>query len=99
MLILPSDTARVLGISLNTVLQHLKKFRRSRLNIAFYMTDVWSLYKVLLSATSHVVSKKYTQRIERNNLNLRTYIKRLTRRTICFSKSAEMHANIIGRYF
>jgi IS1 family transposase len=70
----------------------------SQFNIAFYMTDAWPVYKVLLSATSHVVSKKYTQRIERHNLNLRTHIKRLTRRTICFSKSKEMHDKIIGWY-
>ncbi|EOF5098413.1 IS1 family transposase [Salmonella enterica] len=70
----------------------------NRSNIAFYMTDAWPVYKVLLSATSHVVSKKYTQRIERHNLNLRTPIKRLTRRTICFSKSEEMHDKIIGWY-
>lgn len=70
----------------------------SKFNIAFYMTDAWPVYKVLLSATSHVVSKKYTQRIERHNLNLRTHIKRLTHRTLCFSKSEEMHDKIIGWY-
>lgn len=70
----------------------------SKFTIAFYMTDVWPVYKVLLSATSRVVSKKYTQRIERHNLNLRTHIKRLTRRTIFFSKSEEMHDKIIGWY-
>ncbi|KKF34849.1 transposase [Erwinia tracheiphila] len=70
----------------------------SKFNLAFYMTDAWPVYKVLLSATSHVVSKKYTQRTERHNLNLRTHIKRLTRRTICFSKTEEMHDKIIGWY-
>lgn len=70
----------------------------SQFKIAFYMTDAWPVYKTLLDSTSHVVSKKYTQRIERHNLNLRTHIKRLTRRTICFSKSEEMHDKIIGWY-
>ncbi|EHD3430994.1 hypothetical protein JRB05_004652 [Escherichia coli O124] len=42
-------------------------------------------------STSHVISKKCTQRIERHNLNLRTHLKRLTRKTICFSKSEDMH--------
>lgn len=36
----------------------------SKFNIAFYMTDAWLVYKALLSTTSHVVSKKYTQRID-----------------------------------
>ncbi|WP_218190125.1 IS1 family transposase, partial [Plesiomonas shigelloides] len=31
-------------------------------------------------------------------LNLRTHLKRLTRRTICFSKSEEMHDKVIGWY-
>ncbi|HEI6905442.1 TPA: IS1 family transposase [Yersinia enterocolitica] len=66
--------------------------------IAFYMTDTWPVYRTLLSSTSHVISKKYTQRIERHNLNLRTHLKRLTRKTICFSKSEEMHDKIIGWY-
>ncbi|EOU7577892.1 IS1 family transposase, partial [Shigella sonnei] len=43
-------------------------------------------------------SKKCTQRIERHNLNLRTHLKRLTRKTICFSKSDDMHYKIIGWY-
>ncbi len=64
----------------------------SQFNIAFYMTDVWPVYQMLLASTSHVVSKKYTQRIERHNLNLRTHIKRLARRTICFSKPVRGYA-------
>ncbi|EEW3158926.1 IS1 family transposase [Escherichia coli] len=70
----------------------------SQFNIAFYMTDAWPVYQMLLASTSHVVSKKYTQRIERHNLNLRTHIERLARRTICFSKSEVMHDKIIGWY-
>lgn len=70
----------------------------SQFKIAFYMTDAWPVYRTLLASTSHVVSKKYTQRIERHNLNLRTHLKRLARKTICFSKSEEMHDKIIGWY-
>ncbi|CDG46938.1 Transposase, IS1 family [Serratia symbiotica SCt-VLC] len=66
--------------------------------ITFYMTDAWPVYRTLLPSTSHVISKKYTQRIERHNLNLRTHLKRLARRTICFSKSEEMHDKLIGGY-
>ncbi len=69
-----------------------------RFNIAFYMTDAWPVYQTLLAATSHVISKKYTQRIERHNLNLRTHLKRLICKTICFSKSEEMHDKVIGWY-
>jgi IS1 family transposase len=40
--------------------------------------------------------QKNTQKIERKNLNLRTLVKRLTRKTICFSKSEVMHDTVIG---
>ena len=36
------------------------------------------------------------QKIERKNLNLRTWIKRLTRTTIRFSKSEKMYDSVIG---
>ncbi len=46
----------------------------------------------------HVVGKNNTQRIERKNLNLRTRIKRLVRKTIFFSKSEKMHDIVIGLF-
>ncbi|ARF52186.1 transposase (plasmid) [Pantoea stewartii subsp. stewartii DC283] len=45
-----------------------------------------------------LTGKIFTQRIERNNLTLRTRIKRLTRRTICFSRSVELHEKVIGAF-
>ena len=39
-----------------------------------------------------------TWKIERKNLNFRTHIKRLNRKTICFSKSEQIHDNVIGTY-
>jgi len=44
----------------------------------------------------HLFGKIFTQRIERNNLTLRTCIKRLARRTICFSRSVELHEKVNG---
>ncbi|MGX9727383.1 MAG: IS1 family transposase [Candidatus Electronema sp. VV] len=35
---------------------------------------------------------------ERRNLNFRTHIKRLNRRTICFSKNEKIYDNVIGMY-
>ena len=52
----------------------------------FYCTDDWKPYSSELPADTHVVTKKLTQRIERTHLTLRTRLKRLTRRTICFSR-------------
>ena len=39
-----------------------------------------------------------TWKIERKNLNFRTHIKRLNRKTICYSKDEEIHDNVIGMY-
>ncbi|MGD1861920.1 MAG: IS1 family transposase [Leptolyngbyaceae cyanobacterium] len=44
------------------------------------------------------VGKANTQRIERKHLTLRTRIKRLARKTICFSKSVLMHDTVIGLF-
>jgi insertion element IS1 protein InsB len=42
--------------------------------------------------------KRNTQQIERKHLTLRTRIKRLARKTICFSKSIELHDIVIGLF-
>jgi insertion element IS1 protein InsB len=38
------------------------------------------------------------QKIESKHINLRTRIKRLARRTICFSKTIQMHDIVIGLF-
>jgi len=38
------------------------------------------------------------QKIERTHLTLRTRLKRLARRTLCFSRSSRMHDLVIGLY-
>ncbi|OBU38440.1 hypothetical protein AYY26_21660 [Photobacterium phosphoreum] len=55
-------------------------------SIYYFMTDAWPVYSSILPAEKHIIGKRWTQRIERYNLNLRTHIKRLNRKTICFSK-------------
>jgi insertion element IS1 protein InsB len=46
----------------------------------------------------HIVGKDNTWKTERRNLNLRRHLKRLSRKTICFSKNETIHANVIGLY-
>jgi len=45
---------------------------------------------------AHEIGKKNTQKIERVHLSLRTWVKRLARKTICFSKSFAMHIIVVG---
>jgi len=63
-----------------------------------FYTDDWQSYAKILPAERHTISKAETLNIERHNLNFRTHLKRLHRRTICFSKSAEIHAAVIKLY-
>jgi len=64
--------------------------------IRHFYTDDWGTYLRKLPSEHHVIGKTNTQRIERKNLTLRTRIKRLARKTICFSKSEAMHDIVIG---
>ncbi len=43
----------------------------SAFEVVVWMTDGWPLYESRLKGKLHVISKRYTQRIERHNLNLR----------------------------
>lgn len=66
--------------------------------ISRHFTDDWGAYKRNLEKEKHSTGKKNTQKIERKNLTLRTRLKRLARKTICFSKSEKMHEIVIGLF-
>jgi insertion element IS1 protein InsB len=66
--------------------------------ITHYHTDYWAAYTRHLDADEHTPCKRNTQKIERRHLTLRPRIKRLTRKTICFSKSIQMHDIVIGLF-
>ena len=65
-------------------------------DIQLLCTDDWGGYTRPIPKKIHWIDQLFTQRIARHNLNLRTHIKRLARRTICFSKSVEWHEKVIG---
>ena len=59
-----------------------------------YYTDDWQSYRKYIPSEKHAVGKSNTWRIERRNLNFRTHLKRLNRKTICFSKDERIHEPI-----
>jgi insertion element IS1 protein InsB len=63
-----------------------------------FCTDEWKSYRRLIPWAQHWVGKRWTQEIERQNLNFRTHLKRLQRSTICFSKSQAMHEAVLKLY-
>ena len=74
----------------------LKQLADSR--VQRFHTDKWESYLKLLPKKTHAGGLEGTRNIERHNLNFRTHVKRLQRRTICFSKSVEMHDAVIKLY-
>jgi IS1 family transposase len=87
--------AYVFGRRKDDVFKELKALLEP-FNISCYYTDDWGAYERHLDPETHEIGKTNTQKIERKNLNFRTWIKRLARRTICFSKLEKMHDIVIG---
>ncbi len=64
------------------------------------MDDGWlaAVWRIRLKG-SCVISKRYTQRIERHNhTDLRQHLARLGRKSLSFSKSVELHDKVIRHY-
>ena len=89
--------AYVFGRRKDQVFLELKKLLLP-FGIQKYCTDGWGAYERHIPPEQHEVGKRKTQQIERKHLRLRTRIKRLTRKTICFSRSEEMHDIVIGLF-
>jgi insertion element IS1 protein InsB len=66
--------------------------------ITRYYTDSWGASTRHLDTDAHQAGKRNTQQIERKPLTLRTRIKRLVRKTICFSRSSPMHDIVLGLF-
>lgn len=89
--------AYAFGSRADAVFVELKKLLKPFGLVHFY-TDAAGVYARHLPAPVHTVGKIHTQQIERKPLTLRTRIKRLARKTICFSKSVFMHDTVIGLF-
>ncbi len=66
--------------------------------ITRYYTDGWGTYERHVDTEKHIVGQEHRQKIESKHINLRTRIKRLVRRTLCFSKTEQMHDLVIGLF-
>ena len=59
--------------------------------ICRFYTDGWGAYERNLDPEQHIIGKGNTQKIEPKHLTLRTRIKWLARKTICFSKGCDLY--------
>lgn len=62
-------------------------------------TDQLKNYQYLIPKSIHNTKRYGTNRIERLNLTLRIHLKRLNRKTICFSRSIAVLSAILQIYF
>jgi insertion element IS1 protein InsB len=63
--------------------------------VAVYSDDNYA-YHDIIPKNILQTGKRNTQKIERKHLTFRTRLKRLARKTICYSKSLEMHKILFG---
>ena len=89
--------AYVFGAREDSVFLKLKALLRP-FGITRFYTDGWGAYRRHIDPDQHTVGKQHTQKIERKHTTLRARIKRLVRKTICFSKSIQMHDLVIGLF-
>lgn len=68
------------------------------ISVDLWITDQWIAYQDCLIPEKRKVNKAELQSLERKHLTLRTRIKRLTRKTICFSKLETLHKTVIGLF-
>jgi insertion element IS1 protein InsB len=87
--------ASVFGRRQDDVCRRLQTFLKP-FGIPRFSTDGWGAYERHLAPEHHTVGKQPTHRSESKHITLRTRLKRLVRRTICFSQTAHMHALGIG---
>ena len=80
--------------TLNLVLNTLKLSVAKKI-----FTDGLKNYRYLIEEKLHSVKRFGTNHIERLNLTLRTHLKRLNRRTICFSRSWVVLIAVLKIYF
>jgi insertion element IS1 protein InsB len=62
-------------------------------------TDRLTVYQRIIPKELHRSGSYCINRIERKNLSIRTHLKRLSRRTICFSRSIVMLESCLKLYF
>ena len=89
--------AYVLGTHQDDVFLQLKALL-TPLGIHPFYTDGSDVYNRSLTPAQHTVGKRQTQKSERKHLTFRTRLKRLVRKTICFSKSMRMQDIVIGLF-
>ncbi len=97
-----SKTKKILDFIVGKRSKHTLKMVVNTLlmaSVKIIKTDKLNVYQSLIPSKQHIAKAYNINHIERNNLNLRTHLKRLSRRTICFSRSKIMLEACVKIYF
>ena len=95
------STGQILAYTFGTRQDRVFQEWQARLapfGIAHFYSDEWGAYQRHIPPEHLSMGKRNTQKIERKHLTLRTRIKRLARKTICFSKLEKMQDIVIGLF-
>lgn len=65
------------------------------LDIGLFLTDDWEAFAAVLPKAKHLIGKQYTKAIDGVNTFFRTRVRRLVRRTVCFSKKLLHHYSML----
>lgn len=93
-----ADTKEILGFTLGKRNQKTVKnllLKLKHLEVGFYCTDDWEAFSAVLPYYQHLTGKQFTRAIEGINTWFRTRVRRLVRRTVCFSKKVYNHYAMI----
>jgi insertion element IS1 protein InsB len=75
-----------------------RKALREPCGLARFSTDSWGAYTRHLAPAVPSPGQRNTPQIARKPLTVRTRMKRLVRKTLCFSKTTQMHDIVIGLF-
>ena len=64
-----------------------------------FATDCWRAYNEFIPEEKHIRGKRYTQRIEGFNSQVRHFLARFARRTKCYSKSPDAVVDALTLFF
>ena len=81
-------------VNINKVVESLKILNPTKI-----FSDKLSAYRSLIPKEIHNTIQYKINHIERKNLDLRTHIKSLNRKTICYSKSQHILSAVLQLYF
>jgi IS1 family transposase len=77
--------------NLKTTWKLRKKLLATGISYERILTDNREIFTIVFQADNHIIGKTHTVGIEKNNCRLKHHIKRVFRKTCCFSKIIRNH--------